>query len=61
MYAAYSDWMKYEIDESKRMGMPILGIVPYGQERIPLYVQQNATENYSKNYVDTDEDDEELE
>lgn len=36
--------MKYEIDESKRMGMPILGIVPYGQERIPLYVQQNATE-----------------
>ena len=44
MYDAYSDWMKYEIDESKRMGMPILGIVPYGQERIPLYVQQNATE-----------------
>lgn len=44
MHAAYSDWMKYEIDESKRMGMPILGIVPYGQERIPLYVQQNATE-----------------
>lgn len=44
MYAAHSDWMKYEIDESKRMGMPILGIVPYGQIRIPEYVQENANE-----------------
>lgn len=44
MYSAYSDWMKYEIDESKRMGMPIIGIYPWGQQRTPLYIQQNATE-----------------
>ena len=44
MYSAYSDWMKYEIDESLRMGMPIIGVYPWGQQRVPLYVQQNATE-----------------
>ena len=44
MYGAYSDWMKYEIDESKRMGKPILGIYPWGQSYAPSYVTQNATE-----------------
>lgn len=29
MYATYSDWMQYEIDESIRMGKPILGIYPW--------------------------------
>lgn len=44
MYSAYSDWMKYEIDESVRMGKPILGIYPWGQTNTPTYVTQNATE-----------------
>lgn len=44
MYAAYSDWIKYEIDESVRMGMPVIGVVPRGQQRIPSYIQDNATE-----------------
>lgn len=39
MYAAYSDWMQYEIDESLRMRMPVIGIMPRGQERVPLYVR----------------------
>ena len=43
MYAAYSDWMRYEIDESLRMGKPIIGIYPWGQERAPEYITQNAT------------------
>lgn len=44
MYAAYSDWMKYEIDESKKMGKPIIGVYPWGQTNAPSYVTLNASE-----------------
>lgn len=44
MYGAYSNWMKYEIDESVRMGKPILGIYPWGQTYAPSYVTSNADE-----------------
>ena len=43
MYGAYSDWMKYEVDESIRMGKPIIGIYPWGQTYAPTYITQNAT------------------
>lgn len=42
MYVAYSDWIKYEIDESIRMGKPIIGIYPYGSTIAPKYVTDNA-------------------
>ena len=42
MYTAYRDWMKYEIDESLRMGKPIIGIKPWGNILVPTYVSQNA-------------------
>lgn len=42
MYVQYKDWIQYEIDESKRMGKPILAIKPWGNERIPSYITQNA-------------------
>jgi len=38
MYAAYSGWIEYEISEAKRMGKPIVGVRPWGQERIPKIV-----------------------
>lgn len=44
MYATYSDWMKYEVDESLRLGKPILAIKPWGQERVPSYLQNAANE-----------------
>lgn len=43
MYAAYSTWIDYEIDEAIRMGKTIVGIEPWGQERIPKKIQDNAT------------------
>ena len=43
MYTAYSDWMKYEISESYRMGKPIIGIIPWGNTRTPSYVENYAT------------------
>lgn len=42
MYVAYSDWIDFEIDTAVAMGKPIIGIKPWGQERIPVKVQSNA-------------------
>ena len=35
MYAARSDWIDYEISEARRMNKTIIGVAPWGQERIP--------------------------
>ena len=43
MYAAYSDWIDYEIDEAVRLNKTIIGIRPRAQQRIPTKIQQNAT------------------
>lgn len=39
MYAAHSDWIEYEISEAQRMNKIIIGVSPWGQERIPVIVQ----------------------
>lgn len=43
MYSAYSKWIDYEINEAIRFGKPIIGIRPWGAERVPLKIQANAT------------------
>jgi hypothetical protein len=42
MYASHSAWIEYEINEAVRMGKKIIGVKPWGQERIPKIVQDNA-------------------
>lgn len=42
MYVAYSDWIDFEIDTAVAMSKPIIGVKPWGQERIPVKVQNNA-------------------
>lgn len=42
MYATYSDWINKEIGIANEYGKPILGVKPWGQERIPQIVQDNA-------------------
>ena len=42
MYVAYSKWIDYEIDTAKEMNKPIIGVEPWGQERIPLKVKNDA-------------------
>lgn len=42
MYVAYSDWIDFEIDTAVAMGKPTIGVKPWGQERIPAKVQENA-------------------
>lgn len=43
MYAAHSEWINYEINEAVRMNKIIIGVKPWGQERIPVNVQTAAT------------------
>lgn len=43
MYAAHSGWIDYEIDESVRMDKVIIGLRPWGQERVPQKIQDCAT------------------
>lgn len=42
MYVHYKEWIQYELDSASRMGKPIVGIVPWGQERTPQEVQNVA-------------------
>lgn len=42
MYASYSEWIDYEIDTAISLGKPIIGVVPWGQERVPLKIQTHA-------------------
>ena len=44
MYFNYSSWMDYEIDEAIRMGKTIIGLKPWGNEKIPKKIQDNAME-----------------
>lgn len=42
MYANYRDWMKAEIEIAQGFDKPIIGLRPWGQQRIPLEVQNAA-------------------
>ena len=42
MYVSYSEWIDFEIDTAIQYGKPIIGIKPWGQERIPVKIQNNS-------------------
>lgn len=42
MYVSYSEWIDYEINTAIEYGKPIIGVKPWGQERIPIKVSNNA-------------------
>ena len=44
IYASYSDWMKWELDKAAEKGIPIIGVIPRGQERIFSIVSNRAIE-----------------
>ncbi|QKJ22615.1 TIR domain-containing protein [Poseidonibacter lekithochrous] len=39
MYATHSAWIDYEIREAQRLGKTIIGVKPWGQERVPKSVR----------------------
>jgi len=42
MYVSYSEWIDYEIDTALEFKKPIVGVEPWGQERVPSKVRDNA-------------------
>lgn len=42
VYASYSDWMQWELDTAIENNIPILGVIPWGQERVSTVVQDRA-------------------
>lgn len=34
IFASHSEWMQWEMDKAKEIGLKIIGVVPRGQERI---------------------------
>lgn len=44
MYVSHSEWIQYEINFSRRIGRPIIGIRPWGSERMPDAVTRAAKE-----------------
>lgn len=42
MYVSYSDWIQYEIEKAYEMGKYIIGVKPWGNERLPQIVQDKA-------------------
>lgn len=42
LYVSYSDWIEYEINEAHRMEKFIIGVKPWGNERLPQIVQDKA-------------------
>lgn len=45
MYASYSDWMKWELDTAIVEEVPIVGVIPRGQERISKVVTDRSVED----------------
>lgn len=44
MYAAHREWMQFEIDTARDYKKPIIGIIPWGHQRVPIEVQNAADE-----------------
>lgn len=44
MYVAHSDWIPFEINHALAVGKPILGVRPWGAERMPQALTDAATE-----------------
>lgn len=42
MYSAYSKWIDFEIDTAYEMNKPIIGVKPWGQERVPIKIQNKS-------------------
>lgn len=45
IYASHSDWMPWELDTAKNLGLSVIGVIPRGQERI-------SREVYSRSVLD---------
>lgn len=42
IYASHSSWMEWELDKAIDLGVPIVGVIPRGQERISTIVSSRS-------------------
>lgn len=42
IYASHSDWMEWELDKAIELDIPIIGVIPRGQERISTTVSSRS-------------------
>lgn len=45
IYASHSEWMIWELETAKGNGIPIVGVIPRGQERISAEVYSRSVVN----------------
>lgn len=45
MYASYSDWMAWELETAYNNDIPIVCVIPHGQERVSATVTQYSEED----------------
>lgn len=45
IYASHSDWIGWELEVASKNGVPVVGVIPHGQERISLVVNKYSKEN----------------
>ena len=45
MYASYSEWMEWELDKAIELKVPIVGVAPWGQERVSAVVSSRSKED----------------
>ena len=43
MYVNHSNWIDFEINAAVAHKKPIIGVEPWGQERVPIKVKENAS------------------
>lgn len=44
MYAVHSSWIEFEVEFAQTLSKPMVGIRPWGQERVPKYVADAVDE-----------------
>lgn len=42
IYASHSDWMEWELDKALKLGVPIVGVIPRGQDRVSKTVSSRS-------------------
>ncbi|MEG3759935.1 TIR domain-containing protein [Pseudoalteromonas carrageenovora] len=42
VYASHSSWMQWELDKAIELGIPVIGVIPRGQDRISTIVSTRS-------------------
>lgn len=42
VYASYSDWMEWELEKALQLDIPVVGVIPWGQDRISTTVSSRS-------------------